>query len=53
VFQLSFTYNGFPQAFIGKLGGLSERMKRARWCSVTPDSRPQSISNMTPWPVIS
>ena len=26
-----FTYNGFQQAFIGKLGGLSERMKRDRW----------------------
>jgi type VI secretion system protein ImpL len=26
-----FTYNGFQQMFIAKLGGLSERMKRDRW----------------------
>src|SRR5450755_214639 len=26
-----FTYNGFQQSFIAKLGGLSERMKRDRW----------------------
>jgi len=26
-----FTYNGFQQLFIGKLGGLSERMSRDRW----------------------
>jgi type VI secretion system protein ImpL len=26
-----FTYNGFQQLFIAKLGGLSERMKRDRW----------------------
>ena len=26
-----FTYNGFQQMFIGKLGGLSERMNRDRW----------------------
>ncbi len=26
-----FTYNGFQQMFVGKLGGLSERMNRDRW----------------------